>query len=237
MSLPPPMAPGSDPYGAVPGPPPPASNSNKTLFIVLGVVAVILLLCCCGGAVVWAVSRNNDNKKNDSLPVVPGPSATSYTTDLPTSGNPYSTSSSAAANGKVGTTVKQGAFEVTVTSKPQCGIKHVGTSYRTADADGQFCLIDLKFHNTGTTAVRPISYRNKLTDTAGGETSMDIGGTWYSNPGDRASQYDQLWQNIYPGATATGTIAFDIPVGQTPSTLYMNPFGDYDDPGITIDLK
>jgi hypothetical protein len=35
----------------------------------------------------------------------------------------------------------------------------------------------------------------------------------------------------------TGIIVFDLPIGQTPASLFMNPAGDYSDPGITIDLR
>ena len=121
---------------------------------------------------------------------------------------------------------------ITVTAKPRCGVKSVGSGYGAYETQkGQFCLIDLKFENTGSKAVKPKDFGTYLIDENGGETYVDFS-SYKANPDGK----QPLFENIYPGKTAVGVIVFDLPADQKPAELKMNPVGDYSDE-ILISLK
>ncbi|SHN45670.1 DUF4352 domain-containing protein [Cryptosporangium aurantiacum] len=221
-----PEAPGY--YSGYGEPPQPPEQKRQVGLIVAAIVSVVVLIMIAAGvaAAVYVSNRGSSEDRVVADPTSSSPAATDTgetTTDstAPTSGN-----------GVIGKPVRQGDLLITVTGKPRCGVQSIGSGYSAQENQkGQYCLIDLKFENTGAKAVKPTDFGTKLVDENGGETSVDWG-SYRANPDNQLP----LFENIYPKKTATGVIAFDLPKDQTPATLLMNPVGDYDDE-IKISLK
>lgn len=110
----------------------------------------------------------------------------------------------AAVTDKIGSTVKAGDFAFVVTSF-KCGVKSVGESVVAEKAQGQFCLAALSVTNNGKDAGTLSDDAQVLFDKQGrkfsASTAADI-----SIPDNRV-----LLEQINPGNTAKGTIAFDVP--------------------------
>lgn len=118
---------------------------------------------------------------------------------------------------KIGTPTTDGKFEFTVKSI-ECGKASVGTNqYLTKDAQGQFCLLSITVKNTGDVAQSLFSSNQKLLNAQGQQYAADDTATMYAAP-DSSSWYS----NINPGNSVEGTIVFDIPKDQTPTTAELH---------------
>jgi hypothetical protein len=202
----------------------PPSPPKRSLGLILGVVAAAVVLVACAAAVLAAVVLSSHSQPEAAASsAVPSTDSTSPSTDstAPTSGRSV-----------IGQPVRQKDLEITVTGAPRCGAKSLGSGdYAAKTQKGQYCLVDLKFRNVGKTAVKPTDSDTALIDTLGGEYYVDFSSD-QANPDGKLTLFD----NIYPGKTATGVVAFDLPKGQTPKTLKLNPVGAFTDE-IDIDLS
>jgi hypothetical protein len=212
-------------YGAPDGSPPP-EPPKRSLGLILGVAGAVLVLICCAALVLGAVWFTN--RPDNSATAAPSASASATASSVP------STESTAPTSGRgvINHVIRQGDLEITVTAKPQCGVKAIGKGALASESQkGQYCLIDLKFHNVGSRAVKPSNSDTTLIDNEGGETYVDFNSN-EANPDEKLALFD----NIYPGKTVTGIVAFDLPADKTPATLKLNPVGEFTDE-IDIDLS
>lgn len=215
-----PEAPGyPSPYGTPP--PPPPGQPDRSVGLIVGAIIAVAVLIMVAGGVSAAVYVSN---RSDSAA---GPTEGSGASSQPAQASDPTADSTAptSGHGVIGTAVQQGDLKITVTAAPRCGVKSIGTGYGVQESEkGQYCLIDLKFENVGSTAVKPRRYDTELVDRAGGQTSVD----WSSYKANPNQKLD-LFENVYPGKTVVGVIVFDLPADQKPATLRLNPVGEITD--------
>jgi len=141
-------------------------------------------------------------------------SSNSFTTEELISGADESLSQEVAP---LGSSVRDGNFEFTV-SNFQCGVPSVGeTEFLTKDAQGQYCLVEVEVENIGNEPQYFFSSEQYVYNAAGQKYSADDTATTYANSDS------SLWINeINPGNSVKGVIAFDLPEGTTPETMELH---------------
>lgn len=102
---------------------------------------------------------------------------------------------------KVGQKAKDGDFTFTVL-KVRRGVKHIGDSFMGEKAKGEFVLVKVKVANHGDQEGTMFDTNQKLIDSKGRE--YEATSNWSS---------DTTWEDINPGLSITGEIAFDVPKG------------------------
>ncbi|MCC2314190.1 DUF4352 domain-containing protein [Cellulomonas xiejunii] len=115
----------------------------------------------------------------------------------------------------IGTPVRDGKFEFTVTSI-EAGVAHVGDDMFGKDAQGQFTLVHMSVTNIGDEAQYFDGSSQKLVDAQGRTHSADGSAAIYL--GDAESFLNQ----INPGNSVQGTVVFDIPADATPASLELH---------------
>lgn len=184
--------------------------------IIAIVIGAIVVLCCGGGAIVAAVgggSADQDGvssaesaEASQTSAAVAAPAASD---DAPTSSAPKPPPTKAAPkNPGIGSPVRDGDFEFTVTSVG-CGVNRVGSQYLGQDAQGQFCLVTTKVRNIGDSSQLFDASSQKAYNAAGQTYDADSTASLYANPNT-----ETFLNQINPGNTVTGKIVFDIPAGQ-----------------------
>lgn len=131
-----------------------------------------------------------------------------------TSGNNSNTTETQTA--KIGTAVRDGKFEFTVKSI-KCGTPSIGEGYSTKTAQGQYCLLDISVKNIGNEAQSLFSSNQYLFNASGQKYSADDTATYIAG-GSATTWYN----DINPGNGVEGTIVFDIPKDQTPTTTELH---------------
>lgn len=115
---------------------------------------------------------------------------------------------------KIGEAARDGKFEFTAKSI-ECGKSSVGTNpYLTKTAQGQYCLLTVSVKNIGNEPQTLSSSNQYLYNSAKQKYSADDTATMYISPSDNASS--SLYNEINPGNTVEGIIAFDLPKDQSP---------------------
>lgn len=119
----------------------------------------------------------------------------------------------------IGTPVRDGKFEFTVTSV-EAGVARVGSDVLGQDAQGQYVLVHMTVTNTGDEAQYFDGSSQKAFDAQDREFSADTTAAVYL--GDANSFLNQ----INPGITVEGTVVFDVPADATLTrlTLHDSPF-------------
>jgi hypothetical protein len=210
-------------------PPQPPGPPNRPVGLIVGAIIAVAVLIMVAGSVIAAVYVSN--RSDDTLAA--DPPSSSATTGSSTDGTSADSTAPTSGRGVIGTAVRQGDLLITVTAAPRCNVKSIGSGYSTQETEkGQFCLIDLKFENTGTKAIKPRQYDTELIDEAGGETTIDYS-SYKANPDNELA----LFENVYPAKTVTGVVVFDIPADQKPATIKLNPVGEAFTDSIEISLK
>ncbi|NMM32105.1 MAG: DUF4352 domain-containing protein [Cellulomonas sp.] len=122
----------------------------------------------------------------------------------PSEAAPAAAPAPAPAAAAVGTPVRDGKFEFTVTSiKP--GVPSVGSDAFGQKAQGQFVLMHLTIKNIGDKAQYFDGSSQKAFDAQGREFSSDAGAAIY------LEDSNSFLNEINPGNTVTGTVVFDMP--------------------------
>lgn len=143
-------------------------------------------------------------------------SSASPSTDGTAASSDTSESSEAAVDGAtIGTPVRDGKFEFTVTSV-EPGVEHIGDGAFGVDAQGQFLLVHLTVANIGDEAQYFDGSSQKLTDTQGRTHSADGSAAIYLD--DSNSFLNQ----INPGNTVEGIVVFDIPEDAVPASIELH---------------
>jgi len=216
-----PAQPGQPPYGAQPpAEPTPPRKSWFARHKVLTGLGVVVLLVIIGA---------NLGGGGDDEPTTPAAVADTGATDggsgdsgaeaevapAPAEEQPAEEPVVEEAAPGVGTAVRDGKFEFTVTSV-ETGVATVGDEYLNEQAQGQFVLVHVTVTNIGDAAQMFDGSSQKLVDTAGREHSADSSAAIYL--GDSNS----FLTDINPGNSVEGTVVFDIPADAVPATISLH---------------
>ena len=113
----------------------------------------------------------------------------------------------------IGSTVRDGTFEFTVTSV-EPGVARVGGSAVNKQAQGQFVLVHVTVTNTGDQAQWFFASNQTLVDTQGRQHSADESAAIYLD--------DYITAEINPGNSVQGTVVFDIPADAVPASVELH---------------
>jgi hypothetical protein len=108
-----------------------------------------------------------------------------------------------------------------------CGVRKIGALLLIHRPDGQYCLVKVDVRNVGTSPRSLTVTRQFLFDGTGTEhQAYSLSRLYFP--------FESLWNVIQPGAEASGTLVFDIPVAASPTHLELHEglLGD----GVTIPL-
>lgn len=128
----------------------------------------------------------------------------------------------AAAAAKIGTPVRDGKFEFTV-SGVKCGATQIGKAPLGKKAQGQFCVVDVQVANIGKEAQLLDGSAQKALDGKGVEFSNDGTAEMYANQSN-----ETFINEINPGNKVKGKLVFDVPKGTklTAIMLHDSAFSD-----------
>jgi hypothetical protein len=121
-----------------------------------------------------------------------------------------------AVDGRMNTPIADGTFEFTVTAA-RCGLDKVGDGKSAQPAQGQFCLIDVTVRNVGSSPVIFDDISQTAYDPTGNQYSADSTADVAANKGQPA-----FLQQIAPGATVRGRLAFDISTRETLTSVVLH---------------
>lgn len=107
----------------------------------------------------------------------------------------------------IGTPVRDGKFEFTVNGL-RCGETTVGQEFFEEEAQGQFCLLDVRVQNIGDQSQFLSADAQYLLDGQGTQYSASSEATFAMDPDGNT-----LFEEINPGNGVEGTIVFDVPQG------------------------
>lgn len=127
------------------------------------------------------------------------------------------------------TPVRDGNLQFVVT-KVQTGVSRVGDQYLGQKAQGQFVLVSVTVTNVGKSAETFTDSEQKVKDTQGRTFSADSSADIY------IQDNQVLLQEINPGNSARGVLAFDMPVGATPVSITLKDLSLFSG-GTTVALK
>lgn len=123
---------------------------------------------------------------------------------------------SKAAPAGIGTQVRDGKFEFTVTGVDDGG-KQVGNEYLKETAQGTFKLVRITVTNIGDKPQMLFDSNQKITDDQGRQFSPNSTAAIYLD------ENNKVWiTEINPGNTVSGTLVFDMPEGSTPVSIELH---------------
>jgi hypothetical protein len=180
----------------------------------LGVVGLLFLL-----GIIAALAGGGDN----------GGSQTATEAPSETTARPRTTEAPAEQAASIGTPVRDGKFEFTV-SKVDCGKTRLGDTNFGKDAQGQFCTVNVKVENIGREAQTLDASSQYLYGTGGQRYDADTEAALYLG----ANQTRTFLEDINPGNSVNGILVFDIPKNVQPTRieLHDSPFSG----GVTVEL-
>lgn len=129
---------------------------------------------------------------------------------------------------------RDGKFAFTVTSFI-CGeteITQADNSYENAQAQGQFCLMNVNVKNIGSVAQTFDASSQYVYDAGSKQYSSSSDGTIAANPSN--SDF-AIYETVNPGVNVSGTIAFDLPKGVTPTYAKLHDSGASN--GVRVNLQ
>lgn len=166
---------------------------HKILTALLAIVVIAIAMTATGGSKSSNTSSTNSSDKSTS-------------SSNKASGSSDETKDDAKDElAKVGTPVRDGKFEFTVT-KVEPGVKNVGGEYG-QNAQGSYTLVHVTVKNIGDQAQSMSDSDQKATDAKGTQYSVD------SMAGAYIQGNDVLFNQINPGNQIKGTLVFDVPAG------------------------
>lgn len=211
---------------APPAPQPPQQSwfaRHKVLSAILAVIALVVVgQAVTGGSdptpATTAASASAPAAQPESPP------ADSQEAESPTSEAP---AREAPAEARIGTAVRDGKFEFTVT-KVKAGVATVGDNYLEQKAQGQYVLVNVTITNIGDEAQYFSDSEQKVKDAQGRQFSADTSAAIYIKGND------VFLNEINPGNTVKGVLVYDMPKGAKPATieLHDSPFSG----GVTVRL-
>jgi hypothetical protein len=148
-------------------------------------------------------------------PVKPAPAKPAPAKPAPAKPAPAKPAPTKPAGPKVGTAVRDGKFEFTVT-KVETGVKRVGPDFMAQKAQGQFVLVHLSVTNIGDEPQTLIDSEQKVRDAAGRQFSTDSGAALVIDGND------VFFNEINPGNTVRGVLIYDMPKGARPASIELH---------------
>jgi hypothetical protein len=173
----------------------------------IGVIVVII---------VASVAAGGGGSTSSSTPNAPATSA------APSAGTTTQTAG-------IGTPVRDGKFEFTVTAVTYA--HKVGDQFLGKTAQGRYALLHVTVKNIGTEAQTLSDSSQYVYDASGRKYSADTEADLYTN----SNSTSMFLNDINPGNTVSGVIAFDMPRGTPPvsAVLHDSPFSG----GVTVSLR
>ena len=130
--------------------------------------------------------------------------------------------------GRMNAAATDGKFQFTVTAL-KCGAPSIGGNGSSEKAQGQFCILDVTVTNVGPDAELFTDSSQKGYDENDTEYSVASGGGVYEN-----KDYSAFLDQIDPGTTVKGKLAFDVPTGTKLSYVVLH--ASLSTPGVKIPL-
>ena len=180
----------------------------------VGIIVGTTLAACCAAGTTMALVTDALHKSNSS------PAATTSRVDLP--------QADAAAEPGLNQAVRDGKFEFVVRSI-SCGHESLANGWLRAQAQGQYCVIEMSVANIGTEAQRFADGLQKAYGPEGNLYAADTGAGVVAN-----GNGDAIWNVVNPGNTLTVKVVFDIPPSASINRIEL-----HDSPlshGVTVDL-
>ena len=198
-------------YPAVP-PTPPKQRSwfarHKILTALIGLAVIIAII---------AIASGGGKSSDTGTPATSAPA-----------GSASASSAAAEKATGIGTPVRDGKFEFTVT-KVESGKKTVGAQYVEQTAQGSYTLVHLNVKNIGDEAQSFSDSDQKL---------ISVDGKQYSADSMAAAAIDNnnvLFEEINPGNSVDGILVYDLPTGAVPAKLELHD--SMFSGGVTVNLK
>lgn len=135
-------------------------------------------------------------------------------------------SAAPAAVAGLGTPVRDGKFEFTVTAV-EPGVPSIGSAPLSQDAQGQFVVVRITVSNIGDQAQTFDQSSQKLVDARGRELSSDPTAGIYLDDQNFLAQ-------VNPGNSVQGVVVFDVPADAVPASLELHD--SFLSGGVTITL-
>ena len=139
---------------------------------------------------------------------------------------PAAAAAPAPAAAGVGTPVRDGKFEFTVTAV-EPGVPSIGSAPLTRKAQGQFVVVRITVSNIGDQAQTFDQSSQKLVDGQGRKLSSDPTAGIYLDDQNFLAQ-------VNPGNEVQGVIVFDVPAGTVPTSLELHD--SFLSGGVTVTL-
>lgn len=214
-----PATPPTPPNGAYPGlvPGPPVPQPTRSWFArhkVLTTLGALVVLVVVVGMATGGGSDESDAPEA-APPVAEAPADGAAEQPAPAEEPAAEPAVEAPAAAGLGTPVRDGKFEFTVTSV-EPGVARVGNDLIGKEAQGQYVLVHLTVANIGTEAQYFSDGAQKAFDAQGREFSAD------SSAGVYLEGNDTLLNQINPGNTVTGTVVFDVPADAALTLLELH---------------
>jgi hypothetical protein len=211
---------GQQPAGWGPGPAtgtqqPPKKSRGRTFAIgCLGLVGLLVLV-----SIVATLAGGGDD----------GGSGTATDQASPTTAGSRTTEAPAEEAVGMGDAVRDGKFEFVV-SKIDCGKTRLGDTNFGKDAQGQFCVVNVKVTNIGREAQTLDASSRYLYGSGGQRFDADTEAALYLG----VNQTRTFLEDINPGNSVNGVLVFDIPKNAEPTKieLHDSPFSG----GVTVEL-
>lgn len=206
------------------GEPRPAKQKNwfarHKILTGIGVVAVIAVI---GSSMSGGSGGSSSAASSTSTSGAAAPESQSGSSGSGSSGSSgVSSGGSSAASSKaekkdlgVGTPVRDGQFEFTIT-KVQTGVKSVGDQYLGSTAQGQYVLISVTVKNIGDSSQTMFDSNQKVTDETGRSFDPDSTAELYMKNND-------VWmKDVNPGNSVSGTLVYDMPKDAVPASIELH---------------
>lgn len=181
-------------------PAPAKKKSRKWPWIVGGIVAVFVIVAVAGGG-----DKDTSDSAAGGAPAAPA-----------APGAPAAPAKSGTSIAGIGTPVRDGKFEFTVTGI-EAGLPSVGDNpYLMQKAQGQFVVVTMTVQNTGNEPKGISPTDQKLFDAQGRKFTADP---------TAAINLDSdvpLWDQINPGNSVTLKVVYDMPVGAVPASMELH---------------
>jgi hypothetical protein len=177
-------------------PQPPKRKTHKLRNTLLGVLGFIVII-----SVLGSLLDGGSDQAAPSADTSPAASGAPAAAKKPSAAKKATT-----ATPKIGTPVRDGKFEFTVTGMKSAS--SIGNQYLKEEAQGKFLLVSVTVKNIGDRAQLFDASSQTLFDTKGREYSADGGAALYL--GDAGKSF---LEQINPGNVVKGIVVFDIPPG------------------------
>lgn len=177
--------------------------------------ALIILAGLVGVSALSSLAGGGGEGETASSPPAESATATSDEGDGGSQGGEQAVADESPTAATIGKGARDGKFEFTVRSV-KCGKKSVGASFMEEEAQGEFCLAEMKIENIGDEA--------QMLD-ASNQKARDSAGKTYSADGSASMSIEDnktFLEDINPGNSVVGTVVFDVPKGTKVTELELH---------------